>query len=328
MKHRSDKRGTALITALMITAVMSTVAVGLSQSLFFAIGRSGHIADRDQAYWYAVGARDFAESALLRSLPPSGEPMRPTDAWAQGARRFEIENGALTGEVRDANNCFNLNALVTQAGRGGYTGDETAAEAFIALMQALNIPAGEAQAIAAQATDWIDTDTRPEARGAEDMQYAQRPVPHRAANTLFTEAGEMLALPAMNPAYFTLLAPLVCAHPVTEQIPLNPNTLRPDQAALLAAALDNRLSLSDAALLISRRPTTGYADLEAVWQEPLLAGLELAPEARPLFTLTSRYFEIHVDVLQGETRYRLRESVELDSTGRLTRHSQRFGVFS
>jgi len=328
MRRRADKRGTALITALMITAVMSTVAVGLSQSLFFAIGRSGHIEDRDQAYWYAVGARDFAESALLRSLPPSGEPMRPTDAWAQGARQFEIENGALIGEVRDANNCFNLNALVTQAGHDGYTGDAAAAEAFIALMQALNIPAGEAQAIAAQATDWVDSDTRPEARGAEDMQYAQRPVPHRAANTLFTEAEEMLALPAMNPAYFIVLAPLVCAHPMTDQTPLNLNTLRPDQAALLAASLDNRLSLSDAALLISRRPTTGYMDIEDVWRDSLLAELELAQEDRPVLTLSSRYFEILVDVLQGDTRYRLRESVELESTGRLTRHSQRFGVFS
>lgn len=328
MMRAADKRGTALITALMITAVMATVATGLSQSLFFAIGRSGHIADRDQAYWYAVGARDFAESVLLRSLPPPDQPMRPSDAWVQGPRRFEIENGALTGEVRDANNCFNLNALVTQAGNGGYAASESDAEAFIALMQALNIPAGDAQAIAAQATDWIDSDTRPEARGAEDVQYAQRPVPHRAANTLFTEAAEMLVLPAMNPAYFAVLSPLVCAHPAAAQIPLNPNTLRPDQAALLAAALDNNLSLSDAALLISRRPTTGYADIEAVWQEPLLADLDISPEDRPLFTLNSRYFEIRVDVLQGETHYRLHESVEVDSTSRLTRHSQRFGVFA
>ncbi len=328
MTRRADKRGTALITALMITAVMAIVATGLSQSLFFALDRSGHIAARDQAYWYAAGARDFAESVLLRSVPPSGQPMRPSDAWAQGARRFEIENGVLTGEVRDANNCFNLNALVTVSGRGGYTAVEAEAEAFITLMQALNIPAGEAQAIAAQAADWIDSDTRPGARGAEDMQYAQRPVPHRAANTLFTEVEEMLALPAMNPAYFAVLSPLVCAHPVTGHMPLNPNTLHTGQAALLAAALDNNLSLPDAALLISRRPTTGYADIEAVWQEPLLADLDLSPEERPPFTLNSRYFEIRVDVLQGETHFRLRESVELDRTGRLIRHSQRFGVFA
>ncbi|WP_394693810.1 type II secretion system minor pseudopilin GspK [Hyphobacterium sp.] len=327
MRGVARKRGTALITALMITAVMSTVAVGLSQALFFGIDRSGHIEARDQAYWYAVGARDFAESALLRSLPPTGEPMRASDAWAQGPRQFEIENGALIGEVRDANNCFNLNALVSAAGRGGYAADEAAAERFIALIQALNIPAGDAQAIAAQATDWIDSDTRPEARGAEDMQYAQRRVPHRTANTLFVETEEILVLPVMTPLYFSRLAPLVCAHPVTEEIPLNLNTLRPEQAALLAAALDNQVSRSEAALLISRRPTTGYLEVEDFWRDPLVAELEISPENRPVFTLNSRYFEIHVDVQQGDSRYRLTERVELESSRRLTRHSQRFGVF-
>lgn len=327
MTNAPAKRGTALITALMITAVMSTVSVSLSQTLFFGIDRSGHIETRDQAYWYAVGARDFAESALLRSLPASGEPMRASDAWAQGPRQFEIENGALIGEVRDANNCFNLNALVSTTGRGGYAADEAAAERFIALMQALNIPAGDAQAIAAQATDWADSDTRPEARGAEDVQYAQRNVPHRAANTLFAEAEEMLALPVMTPLYFSRLASLVCAHPVTEQIPLNLNTLRPEQAALMAAALGNQVSQSEAALLISRRPTTGYLEVEDFWRDPLVAELEISPDARPDFTLNSRYFEIHVDVRQGESRYRLTERVELESSGRLTRHGQRFGVF-
>lgn len=327
MTGATSKRGAALITALMITAVMAVVAVGLSQGLFYSIGRSGNLAARDTAYWYAMGARDFAEGALVRSLPPAGEPMRPGDAWVQGARQFEIEGGALVGHVRDMNNCFNLNSLVRREGAGRYIADEAAGERFMALAEALNLPAGEAQAILSQATDWIDSDSQPAGRGAEDITYLQRPLPHRAANTLFTEREELLALPAMTRPVYAVLAPLVCAQPAAEAAPLNPNTLRAEQAPLLAAALGNRLSLSDTALLISRRPSTGFPDLETFWTDPLLAGLDLEVEDRPALTLNSRYFEIRIEVRQGEARYALIETVERVSGNRLERHHQRFGVF-
>ncbi|WP_421792874.1 type II secretion system minor pseudopilin GspK [Hyphobacterium sp.] len=327
MSRWSDKQGTALITALLITAVVAAVAVGLSQSLTFGIARSGHLADRDQAYWYALGARDFAESALVRSLPQPGEPMRPNDAWAQGARSFEIENGFLSGEVRDGQNCFNLNSLV-QVSAGVVIADDVAAERFESLMRALNIPSGEAQAIVAQAVDWIDSDTQPGPGGAEDLHYAERAIPHRAANSLFVEREELLALPAMNRLIYEVLRPHVCALPSVDQPPLNLNTLRTDQAALLAAFLDNRLSVSDAALIISRRPTIGFDDVELFWSDPLLAALELEFEHRPHVGLRTSYFEIFVEVQQGEMRYRLTESVELQGGQRLIRHHQRFGVFS
>lgn len=322
-----DKRGTALITSLLITAVMASVSVGLSQSLFYAIERSGQIGHRDAAYWYALGARDFAESALLRSLPRNGEPMRPGDAWNQGARQFDIENGALTGEVRDAQNCFNLNSLV-RGSEDGFVEDPDAGERFISLLQALNIPSIDAQAIAAQATDWVDTDARPAARGAENSVYSARPIPHRAANNLFVEREELRALPAVTPMLYGVLAPFVCALPETNRTTLNLNTLRPEQAALLAAALDNRLSRSDAALVLSRRPTTGYETVAEFWTDPLLAALEWPVEERPEFGLSTRYFEIHVDVRQGDSVYRLTELVEIMSGSRLVRHQQRFGVFS
>lgn len=323
----SEKRGTALITALLITAVMASVALGLSQSLAFGIARSGHLTERDTAYWYTLGARNFAESSLIRSLPPAGEPMRPTDTWVQGERRFEIENGFLVGEIRDAQNCFNLNSLGRTSG-AAVIADEHALERFVGLMRALNIPAGEAQAIAAQATDWIDSDTQPGAGGAEDLQYAQRAIPHRAANRLFTEREELLTLPSVNRVIFAVLSPHVCALPTLDQPPFNLNTLRVDQAALLTAVLDQRLSTSDAALVISRRPTTGFDDVELFWSDPLLAALEMPVEDRPPLGLNSTHFEIFVEVQQGEMRYRLTESVELQGGQRLIRHHQRFGVFS
>jgi general secretion pathway protein K len=327
MRRWGNNRGTALVTALLITAVMASVSISLSQSLFFSIERSSQIGYRDTAYWYALGARDFAESVLLRSLPRDGEPMRPRDAWNQGARQFEIDNGALIGEVRDAQNCFNLNSLVQREERG-YIQAPEASERFVALLQAMNIPSIDARTISAQATDWIDSDNRPVARGAEDSVYAARPVPHRAANSLFVEREELRALPAVHRGLYASIAPFVCALPDTAAQPLNLNTLRPEQAALLAAELENRISLSDAALILSRRPTTGYESVAEFWADPLLTELEWPEDERPEFGLTSRFFEIHVDVLQGDNLYRLTETVEIASGRRLVRHGQRFGVLS
>ena len=107
-----------------------------------------------------------------------------------------------------------------------------------------------------------------------------------------------------------------------------PESLQPEQSALLAAALDNQLSLADAALIVSRRPTTGFETVEEFWGDALLAELPFEAEDRPEFTLSTRYFEISVDVLQGETSYHLTETVEIVSSSRVVRHGQRFGVFS
>lgn len=322
-----DKRGTALVTALMITAIMAVVALALSQSLFFGIDRFRHIDMRDRAYWYALGAREFAESALVRSLPRGNEPVRPNDPWVRGEQIFPVDGGQLIGRVRDAQNCFNLNALVEDGRRGQLVGDEEAARLFGALLRGLDIPPGEAETLIAQITDWVDSDGRPEPRGAEDTDYAERPIAHRAANGFFREREELLALPVMTPALYARLSESVCALPTTEQPPLNLNSLRTDQAVLLAAVTENLITPAQAALILSRRPSNGYDNTEEFWSDAVFDDLAIDPSHRERTGLRTQFFDISVAVSIEDAEYSLTGLVEVDVRGQITRHYQRFGVF-
>ena len=103
--HR--ERGASLASALLLVAVMASLAMALAGDLRFAMRRSANMDVRDQAYWYAIGAREFTEGLIARAMDDPRQALRPDADWLNGPRTFPIEQGALTGRVRDGNNCFN-----------------------------------------------------------------------------------------------------------------------------------------------------------------------------------------------------------------------------
>ena len=327
------ERGTALISALLTVALMSALAVELVDATRFSLARSTNIAERDQAFWHARGAREFAEQRLSASVSGPDAIMRPSDPWvALGAQRFEIEGGALVGRVSDGNNCFNINTLVPDASAAEDDPSAlTAAESrrsFTALMDALAIPSGVSAGLRAQIIDWIDADARPELGGAEDGDYARFSPPYRAANQRFTELEELLALPVTTPALFATLQPWLCVRPEAVRQPVNVNTLRLDQAPLLVAALQGGLTLADAETVLFRRPANGYEDAQELWSDPLMARLaetDGSTALREALTLRSRWFEIDVEVRLGAARFSLETLAVMDDQGRLQRRAQRFG---
>lgn len=322
------ERGVSLAGALMLVALMSVIAMTMATELRFAMRRSLNMEVRDQAHWYALGARDYTEALLERVMAEPASALRPDAAWLQGPQFFPIEQGQLAGEVRDGNNCFNLNGLVTQDERGRTTADARQQRRFEAMMQAAGLPPQDAARIAAQAVDWLDTDSRPSSSGAEDPAYAEFAMPYRAANTLMVEREEMLALPAVTPAIYAELAPLVCVRPVAEPLALNINTLQASHLPLLIGVFEGRLPRATAETILLQRPLGGFADEDAFWTLDQIASLEPDASLRETVGVSTRYFEIDIDVLYAGARYELSEVVEIRGAGRPIRVSQRFGMFS
>jgi general secretion pathway protein K len=199
---------------------------------------------------------------------------------------------------------------------------------YDALMRSIQAPPGTAQRVKAQIIDWIDADTRPEPGGAEDETYQRFNPPYRAANQRLIEREELLALPDMTPGLYAALAPWLCVRPTGVQPAINVNTLRIDQAPLLSAALGGGLSPADAEAVLFRRPPRGYDAVEDFWADPLIARLELEGPEREAITVTSRWFEMSVEVEQGDGRFELSQLVELTDGGGVRRHLQRFGPAS
>ncbi|MEQ8405023.1 MAG: type II secretion system minor pseudopilin GspK [Oceanicaulis sp.] len=321
-----SERGTALIAALLIVALMAAVAVQLTDLTRFAVFRTASVDARAEARWYARGAREFAENVLVRSEQRDREVTRPTALWRQDPHVFPIERGRIIGTIRDGNNCFNINAL-THGDDGDAGARARASDMFDSLTEHLGVPPGAAQRLKAQIIDWSDPDTRPEPGGAEDDAYARFSPPYRAANQRFYELEELLVLPEMTPALYRALSPWLCVRPDSEQPAINVNTLALDQAALLSAALGGRLSAADAEAVLFRRPPQGYDAVQDIWADPLLDRLQLEPHWREALGVKTRWFEMQVDVEVDETRFTFSQLAELDEGGRIRRHGERFGAF-
>lgn len=312
--------GASLVSALLLVAVMASLAVVLAGDLRFAQQRATNLQLRDQAYWYALGAREFSEALVERAMADPDTALRPDADWLNGARQFPIERGRLSGQVRDGNNCFNLNGLVTPDGQGGWQADPAQQDRFEILMRSLDVPATEAARIAAQTADWIDSDARPLAAGGEDGLYTA----YRTGNTLMSERAELLALDAMTPDIYRVLEPVVCTRPVAAPMRLNINTLQADQWPLLAAAFDGSLTRTAIEGLLLQRPQDGFADIEAFWALDVVRETDPDGLRRDLVGLETRFFEIEIDVVHAGQVFHLAALVEF-AGGRVRRITQSYG---
>lgn len=325
-RSENSERGASLVSALLLVAVMSSLAMALFTDLRFSMRRSANLEVRDQAYWYAVGAREFAEISIERAMQAPDDTLRPEAAWLSGQRVFPINDGQLVGRVRDASNCFNLNSLVSLEANGLLVGDPLQQRRFDALLQAIGLPVQQSAVISAELTDWLDSDQRPVISGAEDDSYARAGRQYRTGNTLLAEREELLALASMTPRIYSEIEPFVCAHPVVENVPLNINTLQFDQAPLLVAMFAGELSRTTADGILIERPQTGFAAMQAFWELEVFDSIQIEAEHRQAIGRTSKYFQIEVDVLYAGARFRLSEMVEW--RGGIRRLTQRYGSFS
>jgi len=317
--------GASLVGALLLVAVMASMAMMLAGDLRVSMRRSANMDGRDQAYWYAMGAREYASGLIANAMVEPAIALRPDAAWLRTAREFPIERGVLSGRISDGNNCFNLNGLVVDDGQGGLVANAVQRSQLERLLVALDVPTADAARLAAQASDWIDSDTRPMPGGGEDGLYAGLDLPYRTGNTLMAEREEMLALASMTPTLYRRIKPYVCTRPVAALMPLNINTLASSDWPLLVAVFDGELGRIAAEGILLSRPSAGFASAEGFWAlEPVQ---DLTPDAtlREAVGVETRYFDVAVDVLHDGQSYRLDAVYEWRGGSTLTRLTQRYG---
>jgi general secretion pathway protein K len=276
-----SQRGVALLLALLLTALVTVLAVAVAGSESFALHRSGNLLRRAQAGEYLAGAELLAAARLrpLLANEQAATPLRLDLPWP-----FEPAGRAA---LRDAQGCFNLNALSPQAG------DSTLAEQrFRRLLDLLDLPAD----IADQLLDWLDEDGEARFAGAEDDAYSRRRPPMRAANAPLADVSELRLLPAVDGKAYAALAPVVCALP--PQVSLNVNSAPP----LLLMALGDGLRQGAAQQLAERAAAAPFDSVAAFLADGALSGTLV--DANGL-TVRSDWFTLRAEVtLDGLTLQR------------------------
>jgi general secretion pathway protein K len=284
--------GAALLTVLLLVAVIGALAVVSLEKLRIATRLATNMAAADQSRAYAFAAESIATFRIADLVARDRERTTLDGDWQGRPIPLPIDQGSATALLNDGGNCFNLNSLVTGQPQTGLSVRLTGVRQFVALMRLLDIREGNAQRIAASTADWIDSDSNAEPGGAEDGVYRD----YRTANTLIADPSELRAVAGVSAEVYTRLRPWICALPDTDLSPLNINTLRPDQAPLVAMLLPGQLDLARAKRIIDERPKAGYSKIVDFWKLPALVGQTPPPDVFAQPQLKTRWFVVDLNI--------------------------------
>ncbi len=203
---RSSQRGVALITAVLIVALATILAVNVIYRGMLDQRRAGTLFALDQAFEVALGAEAWAADVLQRDEQESQND-NLTENWAKPLPPLPIDGGSVAGRVEDLQGRFNLNNLVFSDG----TTNPAAVQQLARILGWLDLEPAWASMMA----DWIDEDTQPGfPDGAEDSVYTGQTPSYLAANMPITRASELLSLPGFGAERYAKLKPYVTALPV------------------------------------------------------------------------------------------------------------------
>ncbi|MGC4251062.1 MAG: type II secretion system minor pseudopilin GspK [Sphingobium sp.] len=300
--RKDSERGAALLTVLLLVAVMAVVASTALERLALATRMTGNGGAVDQARAFADAGIEIARLKIGDLV--AANPGRTTLAggWMGAPRDIPVPGGVATARVSDGGNCFNLNSVVEGENEANLKVRPIGVSQFQALLQALGVDARQAQVAAASLADWIDSDSAPQPGGAEDETYARAERPYRTANRFMVDASELRAVNGVTPAIYDLARPWVCALPTADLSPINVNTLLPDQAPLLVMLLQGQMSVAQARQMLAQRPEQGYGSVVQFWAGPSNLGINPLEEAARQVKVTTGFFGVEVAVDVGGTQ--------------------------
>lgn len=295
MRDRKSERGAALLTVLLLVAVIAVLAATALERLRVATRLTGNAAALDQARGLAFAAETLATTRVSAQLAKAGDRVTLAGGWSGRPIALPVAGGVATARITDAGNCFNLNGLVTRTGdtsEQSYVPYTASVTQFARLLRLVNVP-GNAEAIAAAAADWIDTDQVPLPAGAEDSSYTG----YRTASTLMADPSELRIVAGVTPEVYAAIRPWVCTLPIARPAVVNVNTISPEQAPLIASLLPDDPKLEAVRSAILKRPEQGYESAADFWNQVSLSGE--ASGAQGAVAVTSKWFALRVDVAIG-----------------------------
>ncbi len=312
------ERGVALLTVLLLVAVMTLLLVAVLDDIRFGLRRAGNAQAVAQAQWHALGTEAMAMAQIRRLARRDGGRTTLEGGWNGRAFLFPTGDGPGAGFVRvrigDGTACFNLNSVVEGAVEQWRRYDG-GVQQYLALLQALEVPANRAQALADALVDWIDSDQVRNASGAEDADYAGRRGGYRTGGALLSEVSELRAIAGYDAATYARLRPHVCALPAAELSPVNVNTLEEDDAVILSMLTANAVAPEEARRILATRPPQGWRDLEDFRSHPALQAASGSADFMQQVELHTRYFALHSEVEHAGAEVVLSALLEHDAAG-------------
>ncbi|EMI1673658.1 GspK family T2SS minor pseudopilin variant XcpX [Pseudomonas aeruginosa] len=305
---RRGQNGVALITVLLVVAVVTIVCAGLIIRQQLAIRSSANQLHVRQAWHYALGGERLAEAVLRRDLRQGGENTRePVDhlgeAWARPMTPFKLDDGGeLRVRIEDPSGRFNLNGLVRKR-----KVKPDSVKQFRRLLATLGMKEEIVQGLPDRLADWLDADQNPQGeQGAEDNQYLLEAPAYRAANRSFKDVSELRLL-KLSEADYRRLLPFVSALP--EDAPLNVNTA---SVPVLAAMFE--IDPGQAENIVDARGREGFQSKDDFTKHLTQLGSKTGNVS---YAVGTRYFQVISEVSLGDRRQVLVSTLQRGKDGKI-----------
>jgi len=276
------QRGLALLMAMLIVVIATTVAVSIVHEEKFTIRKNAHIQAQERAALYAAGLEDFAR-ILLREDLNENKIDGAGDYWAKDIEPRPVEGGFIDGYIEDEQARFNLNSLV---------GSTVALTRFKQLCDNLEV---DDQFIPAL-IDWLDEDSDITYPDGMEENYEN----YRVANREMADISELLLVHNVTPESYEKLQPYITALPGATTI--NVNTM----SETIYLSLGPNLNADD---FTKEREDSLFESVD-----DFVTRLQV-PVATEGLSVDTSFFRAHGVVIQGDSSFNVTTLIYRDEQG-------------
>ena len=293
---RQSQRGVAMISMLLVFALVVVLVASATSRLRLDIRKSGFHQHHAQAYQYLQAGELLARNLLFSDWEDDQKNAMTDHLWEDWAQpqELEVENGLITVHIRDLESRLNINNL--RVGKGKI--DKKQRERLRRLFVGLGLEFDQLNLL----IDWLDNNETPLGYDGEDNRYLAFEPGYRTANRAISHISELAALGSFTQSQLDELQQHLCALPLATTI--NPNTA----GERVLASMDKKIKADE--IIEEREEAEGFESNEAFAQSAAMGGGTPTDN----FDVSSRFFEVWVAVNYAERDWFQRSVLYRDPT--------------
>ncbi|WMU74353.1 type II secretion system minor pseudopilin GspK [Enterobacter bugandensis] len=300
MSALRKQKGVALLVVLILLVMMSALAAKISQQFCRNLQKTHYQVSQQQLRWAMQAQEKVVKDRLQTDTTGENKALNLDGDWHQPLET-RGEDYTVVSQVEDAQDCFNVNNLlaaekILQGQNAPAVPEKPRNEQIVEqILMESGISHTTAEEVYQQLVDYLDGDATTAKDGAESDAWAGVLPARQPANQMMRTIAEIKQLPAFPVAAYPKVSKLLCALPDSAS-KVDVNTLKPEQAALLAALFPGKLTEDDAVRLIDSRPETGWENMETfskALEQTFPQLKDDLPQVAELLSISSRYFRVN-----------------------------------
>ena len=293
------QQGIALITVLLVLAVVTVALVAMSSDRQMDIRRTQNQVRAIQAWSYVHGLETWAEQQLRTDLAENGFDA-DSDNWSQPLPVTSIAQGNIEAGIIEFQGRIHLNNLLVE----GQASDPDV-QRLKRLFVYLDIKPERVDAM----LDWIDSDMEIRyPNGAEDETYGRISPPYRSANSPFSDVSELLQVQGFSQEDYEKLLPYVYVANAYE--PLNVNTASPEVLRCLADGI--KKNRAESIHMAHGKP---FENVEDFLKDEAMVGISVDKKS---LAVTSKHFLLSGKINMGSNAWMFQSQLRRDGDGVVT----------